>query len=535
MIVGVEAEGYQRAEEPVRSGPLGGPPVPLVVRLRRAAMLAGIVRTPDGDFADADVNVRREDAAAVERHTTTGERGAYELDGLVLGHAYLVTATTRGWSESEPVRVIATPERRAMRADLVLRPATTVVVRTVDDDGEPLGNVSVEVESRGRSYGGSSMRSVQRIDVDPGACVVRARSGGRVSARAERNLAAGETWEVTLTLSVGATITGTVVDANGTPLDDLRVEVREPQGEAACIGITWEGRFVLPALAPGPHDVRVEGGGDFETVVVPSVTAPSGGLRVVLPRRGRLRMRIEREDDVGGVVEIAGRGADGRRIVVQQTIGEHGDVDVAWPDDAESGIVVSAPGFAPTTRTVTVPQGGEIDLGAVRLVRGAGVTGKLRHAAGHAAVRVPIRASQRAAPGRIVAATTEDDGSFRIAGLLPGRVVIEAVPEDWPGATFDVEVGSGKPLDLVLPALGVVWVRVTAPDGEPEAGVEVRVMGPDGRKLSSAFWAMDTTDEQGGAILRLAPGRARIDVGGRVQAEAEVRPDDLTVVRVELP
>lgn len=541
LVASVTAAGYLRAGELVRSGPLDGTAVALVVRLVPAATLAGVVRTPDGEplAESAAVRVSREGSPGVERIAESGEGGTYRVEGLVPGRAYVVTASAGRWSESEPVRVSATPDRRAMRADLVLRPATTVVVRTVDDDGEPLGGVTVEVESRDGNASASGDSAEQRFKVEPGPCRVRVKALDRVPARAERDVKAGETWDVTLPLSVGATISGVVVDADGAPLEGVRVEVPRGEGEAPSLDTTDEaGRFSLRALASGRHDVRMEGGLDFEDVVVPAVTAPAGGLRVVLPRRGRLRMQIELADPAAdgadGFLEICGTGAEGRPVTGQHPLGKDGRVDVPWPHDAASAIVASAPGFAPAVRSASVPREGVCDIGPVRLVRGAAISGALRFAAGHAAAKVPLRVLQQAAPGRIVAATTAADGSFQIAGLLPGSAVIEAVPDDWPHGRYDVEVGSGEPLDLALPALGTLWVRVTAPDGGPEVGVEVAALGIDGKPYPSP-WAQATTDDQGGAILRLGPGRVRIDVAGRVQTHADVRGDDMTVVHVRLP
>ncbi len=533
MLAAAEADGYLRAVEPFRAGPAGDAAIPVVVRLHPAATLTGVVRDPDGELCgSATVRLRRDGSDRVEREESVSADGAFALGGLFPGRTYSVTAAALGWSESAPVRVAAWPGV-AESVDLALRPETTVIVMTVDDDARPLGDVHLDVDNHGSVSTSRSRGSVRRLQVEPGRCRVLAQAEHRVPATAERDLAVGETWELTLLLSSGASIAGMVTDTDGKPVEDALLLAPVPVDAATrAAGTDESGRFALHGVAPGAHDLRVSAGIDFDAAVVCAV-APSEGVRVVLPRRGRLRMRMEFDGTAPNLVQVDGTDASGGRISVQNSLRNDGRFDTAWPHDAGGMVVVSAPGFAPTTRTVSVPHGAVADLGVVRLARGATVTGTLRHAGGRRAGYIGLHASQQAAPGRFVTATTDDDGAFVLRGLLPGRAVVVAYPDDGPAVTYDVEVGSGGPLDLALPAVGVLWVRVVGADGGPEVGVPVSVLGSDGRPLT-AEWARAATDDAGGAALRFSAGRARIDVGGRAQRDVDVRPGDLTILRVDL-
>lgn len=538
MSVNVEADGYLPAAEPVWSGPAGVTPVVLTVRLARTARLEGTVRTPDGapPGGAARIRLRRDGATADEQETESDAEGEYEMLRLHPGRTYLAVAGADGWSESEPVRVTAPADGRAVRADLVLRPATTVVVRVVDDDGAPVGGTTVVIASRDATASSSAESSAARsVSVEPGPCVVRATAAARLAATASRDLSAGETWDVTLVLSRGAEISGTVTDAEGAPIQDASFDWDREDGDPLDARPTdATGRFALRGLRPGPRSLTVGRLPEFETLVLDAIPAPSSGVRIVLRRLGRLRMRIERTDGPLPVETDLFGLRDGRRPhVFEHRIPADGALDIPWPPDAH-GVVVAAAGCARVTRPVSVPLASVVDLGTISVSRSAAVAGRVAYPAGHAAKHVGIRARQSGAGEPFVTTSTAEDGTFHLHGLRPGTVVVEAQPDDWPHATYEVMSGAERPVELVLPAVGVLWVRVTAPDGGPQPGVQVAALDAEGRPLS-ADWARETTDDRGGAMLRLRAGLARVEVAGRVRASSVVRAEDLVVLTVRVP
>lgn len=538
MSVRVEADGYLPAAEPVWSGSAGVTPVVLTMRLARTARLEGTVRTPDGapPRGAARIRLRRDGAAADEQETESDAEGEYEMLRLHPGRTYRAIASADGWGESEPVRVSPSADGRAVRADLVLRPATTVVVRIVDDDGAPIGGTTVVVESRdATASSGTESSAVRSVSVGPGPCVVRATAAARLAATASRDLAAGETWDVTLVLSRGAEISGTVTDAEGVPIQDASFDWDREDGDPIDARSTdATGRFTLRGLRPGPRSLTVRRLPEFETLVLDAVPAPSSGVRIALRRRGRLRMRIARPDGPQPVEADLFGLRDGRTPhVFEHQIPADGVLDLPWPPDADS-VVVAAAGCAPVTRSVSVPLESVVDLGTISVSRGAAVAGRLAFPAGHAAkyVRICVRRSGAREP--FVTTATAEDGTFHLHGLLPGTVVIEAQPDDWPHATYEVMSGAERPVELVLPAVGVLWVRVTAPDGDPQPGVHVVALDAEGHPLR-ADWARETTDDAGVAMLRLPVGLAHVEVSGRVRASSVVRAEDIVVLTVRVP
>jgi len=102
-------------------------------------------------------------------------------------------------------------------------------------------------------------------------------------------------------LSPGWTLRGTVVDAEGQPIHEARVEVWPSQiADAAFLAASdLTGAWEVQGLAAGPHRVRASARG-FQTAEVAEVAAGQADVRLVLPRRGRVEVRATTPD--GGVL-----------------------------------------------------------------------------------------------------------------------------------------------------------------------------------------------------------------------------------------
>ena len=126
--------------------------------------------------------------------------------------------------------------------------------------------------------------------------------------------------------------------------------------------------------------------------------------------------------------------------------------------------------------------------------------------------------------------TAQEDGSFELAGLTPGRYVIQAALDDiWlsPSVTVDVSERPPGPLTLTIPTPGgPALVKVVGSDGKPLRGRAVTVDRPAG-PLAALLWPAEfKTDGAGEArIPALEAGRHTVRVKGTdVSAEVVVTP-----------
>jgi hypothetical protein len=171
---------------------------------------------------------------------------------------------------------------------------------------------------------------------------------------------------------------------------------------------------------------------------------------------------------------------------------------------------------------VTVPLGAAADLGDVPLRAGLPLTGVLRDENGRAFGRATLVAS---CPGGLVSARTAADGSFAFRGLPAGTLRIDAMTA--PRASFTVDVPRAARAELVVPDAGRLLVWVTGAAGSPVAGRSVWARDADGQ-----IFATDTTGRDGMASLRLVPGRYTVFEESGASAEAEVRTDEHTRLRL---
>ncbi|NVB37592.1 carboxypeptidase regulatory-like domain-containing protein [Pseudenhygromyxa sp. WMMC2535] len=130
---------------------------------------------------------------------------------------------------------------------------------------------------------------------------------------------------------------------------------------------------------------------------------------------------------------------------------------------------------------------------------------------------------------------TDTDGSFVIAGLLPGRYEVNAGGRGWGGGrpspeqpvsvTLDNESVDG--LRLVLPAVGGVRGRVIDTSGQPVAGVDIQVQSGDRRRRGASS---TRSDEAGKFELHeLRPGELRVVArkgGSTMRAPGTTDDDD---------
>jgi hypothetical protein len=181
-----------------------------------------------------------------------------------------------------------------------------------------------------------------------------------------------------------------------------------------------EGRFRIEGLRPGAYAVNGSAGGHGAKTPV-EASAPGSGVRVVLRRAGRLRLRLVAPPGAPPVaqVEIAVEDLpDGGGMGFSQAW-KAGEVEIDGLTSERVRVGIAVSGYAPVFREEAVSPGETRDLGAVSLDAGVVLLGRVLDEAGRPRACARVRVQF---PGTLddSVATTDADGRFRVE-RLPDR------------------------------------------------------------------------------------------------------------------
>ncbi len=417
---------------------------------------------------------------------------------------------------------LKTDGKTSPQVQIVMSTGALITGSVVDSAGAPVPNASVRVqveipsdkmrsgdggESRTGEDGTFEVRGLARKVM-----MVQAASADATSEPARVDLASGDARNLVLKLGGNSFIRGTVVDANGQPIPDVKVvampEGNEPGGLHGFAESTTDGAgaFDLKPLARGPYQVGVEKGpGELRGGV--SAQTGANNVRIVLKADGA----------VTGQVQLASGGAPGSFSVELNVppgkLFSEGQGSFLVSDVAEGtyDVVIRGAQFSETVvRDVKVLAGQKTDMGVIRVQGGRTLSGRVTDASGQpvAGAQVVVgreifgdggalvaRAMGRAAEESLGlrSARTDARGNFQITGAPGTEMVIAAEHEGGRSAPIEVPAGNdNRSFDLKLQTQGAVTGRVTA-GGRPAAGIRVMathegstrqfanvVTGPDG-------------------------------------------------------
>jgi hypothetical protein len=203
------------------------------------------------------------------------------------------------------------------------------------------------------------------------------------------------------------------------------------------------------------------------------------------------------------------------------------------PDDPPGPVVVALLPGSHGAALVPPPEPGkplEAVLPPALAGRGRVTVGGATPAKRPGSVRV-LAAYEGKGKGRLggllsVHTTAQEDGSFELAGLTPGRYTIQAALDNiWlsPSATVDVTDRPPGDVALAIPAPGGAAVVMTVgPDGTPRPGRPITIDRPAG-PLAALLWPGGWTTDGAGEVYvpALEVGRHTVRVPG-TGATAEV-------------
>jgi len=555
------AVGYQPWwwDRPVEEGR-----VQVVFALPPALVVRGQVRDPEGrPVADADVRART--AGWGGRSWKPGRRVLRVLTGpegrfRIPAHkteAVELRVEAPGFAPTELLRADA---ELADPLDIVLRPGAAVAGRAVEPDGAPLPGVAVRIfeglEPDGR-WVSREDRGVARETVsdDDGRFLARHLAAGtydvelRIEGRAPRLLPgveppAGVEEEAVLdlgevVLEPGVALEGRVVDAEGEPVAEAKVEIggfpshsglgsRQPSGLSARETATdVDGRFRIEDLASDTRvTVRVEAEGLLPTSV-PGVELPTASpLEIRLERGARLFGRVV---SLGGspvptaavrpILEVP-------KSYPQPTeTDDDGGFDFKALPAGQLTLEVQATGFVPRRLSgLSTAEGRDVGPIEIRLDPGARIDGRVLDPYGVPVVGARVRVGFRLEwGGSGQSVSTRKDGRFEISGgVPPGEIEIVARYGDL-AVRREIDLGpAGATVELILEPRQGLTGRVIDPEGTPVGGarVEARPLEPD--RVSS--YTSVQTDRRGRFHLELEPGKYRVAASEQGFVEAVLEP-----------
>lgn len=520
-VVTVEAAGYATAEHAnLRDGALSRPIV-----LVPGLSVSGVVRT--AGRAPAPGALVRFRGKSESRWVEAGPDGSFRLADLPAGGGTLVAdAGDLGMAE---LRGLTLPEAGAQKLQVTLAAPAAIEGRAIEaKTGSPLRGVKVVGRSGGRlgvARTGADGRyriagllpDRYRIEADDPRYVRYDRAGVVVLA--------GATEKVDLPLTLGATLSGRVVDEAGKPVANARGRLL-PEGEAGGLrgflrqqraggrssfrtGI--DGTFKATRLPPGDGQTLTVDHPEFEARSIGGLSLPAGGTRsgvsVVLARGLSLagivsdgegnpvagaelllnQARVFRGGRGGMVAQLNFVGGPENRP--RATSGSDGRFEFRGLEKGDYILTARKPGYSEAVldpaKVGEATEPVELVLGSGASISGIVVDSNGQPAEGYfvqARIRgggdSPLRGM--GGPGGPGREATGPDGFFSVDGLRPGEAYdLLALGPDGPGPRRNGITAPADAVEIVVPATGRIAGRVVeAATGQPVSDFEISV-SPD--------------------------------------------------------
>lgn len=492
-----------------------GDPPPVVFTLGPGATIAGTVFRSRGRSGDTSplvgVVVRAVSEGVHEgppHAVRTGADGAFVLEGLAPG-TYRVEVTAPGY---EPmVRGAVPAPARGLR--FVLRELASVQGVVRDGHGAPAHGAEVVLVGSGiwppRSVSVRSDGRFEILGIPAGVYELRARRESEVAEPvAPLVLEPGDVRTATLTVTAGAVLTGTVIDAaSGRPVPGARVIVAEDAVATSPLALVADasGVFRATGLLRRPHEVSARAEGYVSRLGT-----------IVTPGTGPVTIALDREVVLTGrVVDTQGTPVPGAQIEV-------------WAQDLDGRTTwLSASAMAFRDALFTAQSRGPrplIPAGELGVMPGPVPVIPLDRPSGAGAW------AQNALQGYV----TDAQGRFRVTEVPPGVVTVVASHPAYvrgESARRVVRAGEAVDMEIVLHPGGTLDGRVVDERGFPVPGQWIEVRAERDPWPRRVFSLRDGTFRVPSVLGRVSVVAL---VSGRVGGRTEVEVTDHSVVPVTL-
>ena len=498
----------------------------LTLRPELGAWVSGSFLPPAGESPEPfDVRLRTWSplghGVRLERRCALDDSHAFEFRGVRCDLDHTLMADPGSLAAVTLLSVDLQPGEHFEREFTLVRGAR-LAGRVLGPDDRPLAGALVRADTSGLPH---IVRPVRATETDEaGRFELEAISPGTVNlyvdhpplrslADEPRPLADGEVVEVELRLAAGESVAGHVTWPDGSPAAGARVTLTEPSRPGLLSGGTdrrdhqqttsSDGRFRFGGLGPGPFVVRARaapvGAGLGAAAEGPTGVGdwnaerrdvhPSEQLALALRAPLAISGRVVDENLQGlaaydlRVAELRGPGAGEGSFEPEHHRVTRPDGVFHLSGLAPGSWLLSAhaEGHAgPAVRRVELPA--EVGPLLFELPRAARVQGTVIGPGGSplAGAEVDFDVLDGPRPWHVRAATTDETGSFALAGLPPGAVVLEARGRGHaPAYPQRVDLTAGEQragLVLELRPAGRLTGEVYRPDGTPDTGRDVFVV-----------------------------------------------------------
>jgi protocatechuate 3,4-dioxygenase beta subunit len=307
--------------------------------------LHGTVTSSGSPVPGCTVSIVKFGAETEERNemgvATTNEKGEYEIQGVQPGKYYVFAQTGQegGTGKARTVRMETevTSDDLGKRVDIVF-PSGAIAGTAVDAAGKPVAGATVIVmqadapdvrsfEEILSYYGGQTLTdetgTFEVGGLRPGAYNVEVvKEGFAHHSVGPRELSAGQTLRLALTLVPEAHVTGRITRSDGTPVKDAALYLLDEHGKPAdfTFGTTFsdaDGTYDMKRVGEGTYTILVEAPG-CASAVTSVLTVPRAGtvqMDVTLKPESRIVLRATRAGApvTGAVVRVFS--ASGEEVV----------------------------------------------------------------------------------------------------------------------------------------------------------------------------------------------------------------------------
>ncbi|HEX6898568.1 MAG TPA: carboxypeptidase-like regulatory domain-containing protein [Thermoanaerobaculia bacterium] len=553
-------EGFARTRTPAKTAPRGKPsPFVTIVLSDGQAAVGRVVDAAGQPVEGAEIQLLARYLAKQEAATVSGPEGRFEFRRLSPGKITLLAEHPDHAAAFVPQIEIPEGTPTVDLGTITLPASGAIEGRVIDVRGRPLEGAEVGAfptdreHTPGWLFGRGTRSDPLRTEPDGSFRVERLRRGDRFNLVARHpgyldtelpGVTAPTDEPVRIEMKVAHTLSGQVVNPEGEPVPEARVERVEEsalgRGRSSFqLGSTdAEGRFRLTGLPSGGVDLTVRADGyahrRLKAVQIPE-TGESEELRIVLDRGAVLEVHL---------TDAEGRPVSGATVeAAPETPPNPEDSESLWPpyspfqhsdSQGRCRIQVPAPGIyrvsasrqhrSATERVQASPGITTVEL---RFPPGVEVSGRVLAPEGSPAVGAGVHFRQDDRGGPIVQA--QADGTFLMEGLPDGEYRLVAQDRDG---------RSSRPLDLQIAGRSITGLELVLDQPSERATLSGRVSGPPPEALrgirvmaipsTPPHWDRATESGAGGEyrLEHLEPGewtvRAMSPYG---EAEGKVRLD----------
>jgi len=288
--------------------------------------------------------------------------------------------------------------------------------------------------------------------------------------------------DIRIVLPENADVHGRVIDATGAPVSDYSIVVAKRDGFAAPRTISdADGRFEWKAAPFGPSRISVSASGFAPAMK--DIDVPGDEVTIVLTRGRTLRGKVTgRSGEALAGVSVDRSVSDSWLPTPPEAIvtADDGSYEIKGLPSAAGTVSFRKDGFASTRRTIAAGDG-DLRLD-VQLTAGRTIVGHVLTADGKPVAQANVSAQTAAAGGdNGGGATTAEDGSFSIGGLVPAHYDFVADGNGIRGRVADVDVAK----------VSEITIRLAAPT---HAAISGRIIGAgDARMISVTAQSGDDT------------------------------------------